>query len=194
MIVGGDFSHFNTQIPQGLGFIWLKATEGKNWIDPAMVTHLENIAKNYKDNLPIMGFYHYAQPDINEPEVEAEYFTCTIHDHLGKCLLALDWEEPEFLKRPTDKQVEWINKFCKYVYDKCKVVPFLYCSRFHMLKVIRGNLWADIPLWLADYNGNVILNLNGKGIDMQQVSNKIFDLDLFHGSKDYLVSFALPRK
>jgi len=196
LVIGGDFSHHNTEIPQGLGFILLKATEGKNWVDPCLVTHIEQVARLYAENLPVMGFYHFARPDNNEPEVEANFFLETIKPHIGKCLMALDWEEEDFLKKNSEVQVQWINDFSNAIFKKTGVYPFLYSSRFYMLKIFRSNikLNPEIPIWLADYNGKRILNLNGKGIDMQQISSDIFDIDVFNGSKDYLVSFALPRK
>lgn len=196
MVVGGDFSHHNTEIPEGLGFIWLKATEGKTYVDPKLVYHITTIAeRGHYATLPIMGFYHFARPDNNGPEEEANHYLNVIEPHVGKCLMALDWEVSEVVNNwTTGRQVHWCRKFKEYVYKESGVVPLFYTSRFAANKIIEyfpNFLYGN--LWLADYNGKKISNLQGCPVIMQQVTDKIFDLDIYWGSREELVKLALPK-
>lgn len=196
MIVGGDFSHHNCEIPEGLGFIWLKATEGKTYVDPKLDEHIATIAErgNYSA-LPVMGFYHFARPDNrNTPEEEAKHYLDVIEPHVGKCLMALDWEVSGVVNGWTsDKQYVWINKFVQYIQKNTGVTPLIYTGRYaagSLAHYFKGFL--DGKLWLADYNGAIVRSVYGVKPVMQQMYDTPFDIDIFPGNYEELVKLAFP--
>lgn len=196
MVVGGDFSRHNTEIPEGLGFIWLKATEGKTYVDPKLNDHITTIAaRGHYATLPVMGFYHFARPDNNGPEEEAKHYLDVIEPHVGKCLMALDWEVPEITNEWTcDKQYRWANDFMDYIVKKTGVTPLFYTSRYvagSFAHYFRGFL-SD-RLWLADYNGAIVSSVYEVKPVMQQMYTTPFDIDIFRGTREELVKLALPK-
>lgn len=180
MLIGGDISHWNLTVPLGLGFIFIKATEGRNFVDTSMSKHLENIASKY-NQLPIIGFYHFARPSKNNPEQEAEHFIKTVKPHLGSCLLALDWEDALYNSIFTpQRQADWIRQFMVIINQETPARCILYGSRSTIKSLINvGNLDKSVPLWIADYNkDDTLLKKDIKRpITFRQFADYPFDLD-----------------
>lgn len=188
MLIGQDLSHHNpkSHMLQNSEFIWLKATEGKTYVDPELDSWLEHIARERQDNLPIMGFYHYARPENgNSAEAEAEHFFNTVRPHVGKCLLALDLEGEAF-NVELSKLRSWTNRWLSHIHDKTGVTPFIYCGETQA-KMLNGYIPENTPYWIARWNTSV----KPLRCDIWQFTSKPFDMSIFYGSREELVSRAL---
>lgn len=150
MIKGIDVSHHNnlgqllTKLkPSERKFIIIKATEGRTWHDPDSILNT-GIAKAETD---LIGFYHYARPELNNPIDEAQNFlehSC-VTANIGKSLLALDWEG-ESLHR----SLNWAERWLKYVYKETGVKPVFYCSSWYTSK-IESLASEGYGLWVAHH-------------------------------------------
>lgn len=192
IIVGQDLSRHNDndEIMDNSAFIFLKASEGMTYTDPTVDIKLKAIAEKRKDNLPIIGFYHYARPNNNSPEEETDNFLKRIEPHIGQCLMALDWEGTSTSLHKV-VQGEWINKFCGIIYNRTGVAPLLYISE-SPYRSIKDYLNPQIPTWIAKY-GNRPINYNTQFPLMWQFTNTPFDIDLFYGSPAQLAAMAIPK-
>lgn len=186
---GCDVSHHNyaEKIPLNSAFVWIKATEGATYIDPAIGTHLQFIAKNMNKSLPIIGFYHFARPSNNDPFSESKHYLDVISPHIGKCIMALDIEGAE-LNEPNVKK--WCENWLDYVRSHTGALPFIYTSGSYTH--VFGDLAAKYPLWVAHYNTNTP-KVDGRFNVfplMWQYTSKPIDCDMFYGSVEHLASFA----
>lgn len=192
-LIGQDLSHHNGNdvILDNAAFIWLKATEGWSFKDTSIDSKLRHIAETRSDDLPIMGFYHYARPENNSAETEVIHFVNTIKTHIGQCLMALDWEgDAVNTKKFTAKQqAQWINTFCRQVKSRTRVIPFLYIS-YAAYKIILKYIDEDIPVWIAKYGTKPDV-LNPNHPLMWQFTSNPVDLDLWYGTKAQLASYAI---
>ena len=189
-LIGQDASHHNPcdAILDNAAFVWLKSTEGWTYTDPSLQEKLEHIAVTRADDLPIMGFYHYARPENNAAETEVLHYLKVIKPHIGSCLMALDWEGNS-LNMTAKKQSDWINTFCRQVKSRTGVMPFLYISESPLMS-IKAYLDTDIPLWIAKY-GSKPAAISKKHPLMWQFTSSPTDLDLWYGTKAQLASYAI---
>lgn len=122
-------------------FVVVKATEGKSYVSPSMGAQY----RGAKDAGRLLGLYHFARPDNNEPEDEAEWFASKASDVLaiGEAVLVLDWEV-----QPLD-DVAWAKRWLDRVEDLTGVRPIIYMSE----SVTKIADWSslDTPLWVAKY-------------------------------------------
>lgn len=190
MLLGSDLSHHNYgKIDASeFSFVILKATEGATYEDDKMENYLHDIGNKYQEGmiseLPMFGFYHYARPENNQPETEAEHYIRTIKPHIGQCLMALDWEG-NALKYPVSWALRWLN----YVTEKTGIKPLLYCSASETKKF---NIVFDrgYKLWVAHYNV-VAPKVYGTQPTIWQFTSKPFDIDIFYGSKQDFIKLCI---
>ena len=123
MIKGCDVSHWNSIVNYpDFKFCIIKATEGTHFVDKKKNDHTKNALSFGCE----VGFYHYARPEKNSPEAEAEFFLKNIDkDLIGRCLLALDWENVA-LNYP----IIWARDWLDFVYKKTGVKPLFYYERY----------------------------------------------------------------
>lgn len=182
IMIGADLSRYNYEDvnPSSLQFVWLKASEGKSYKDPTMDKYISDMSKQCNGDVPFIGFYHYARPENNTPEEEAEHYLKTIKPHLGNCLMALDWEGNS-LKEDPKWAVAWLN----YVYNKTGVKPLFYTGSYasKSLKVVAD---AGYELWLAHYVSRGVKEPtfhNWSDFRFWQFTSTPFDIDIFKGTK-----------
>lgn len=181
-LIGGDFSHHNYgQVnPTQLQFVWLKATEGKTYKDPAMESYLLDMVSECGESAPFIGFYHYARPENNNPQEEAENFLQTISPHIGNCLMALDWEGNSLNQNP-----KWAVEWLDYVYNKTGYKPLIYTGSY-ATKSLGVIAEAGYELWLAHYVSKGVKKptfYNWKDYRFWQCTSTPFDIDIFKGSR-----------
>lgn len=191
-LIGCDISRYQNseEIPRNASFVILKATEGRTHVDLKMKQHLEYIAKYHKDNLPIIGFYHFITRN-NTPEAEADHFLNTIKPHIGKCLMVLDIEG--MAAADVNASIR-ARQFCDHIKQRTKVTPVLYTSRAYLNKFTD----CDAHLWVANYNVKEIpknqIPEKWRGDPyMWQFTSSPMDLDLFYGARGELAAWALPN-
>lgn len=136
----------------GIQFAITKATEGVGYLNPTFARNwLEIRAAGIK-----RGAYHFAEPDVNRPEDEADYFLANVARVGGLAagdMLALDLEDKNgSLKRANDIG-GWALAWLRYVERQTGVAPLLYTAP----NVIREHslfgypALPRYPLWLAAY-------------------------------------------
>lgn len=122
-------------------FIIVKATESNWYVNPCFADHAAQTVAAGK----LLGCYHFARPgDMVE---QADYFLGTVKKHLGKAVLALDWEENAIPLGPA-KAKQWLDR----VYKKTGVKPVIYMSK----GVIHDFDWSAVKaagyeMWVAQY-------------------------------------------
>lgn len=183
MIYGIDVSHWQkagTVLNVKPDFVIIKASEGKSYKDPLMAAH----AKEAEDVGALLGFYHYARPEVYTYKEDADNFISRVKPYLGRCVLALDWEG-----KALSCSLEWALAWLNYVEQQTGVKPMFYTSisvcKHCKLIADNGN-----GLWVARYNNNPgkpeggIYNISPwKMFAVHQYTSKPIDHDVFNGSK-----------
>lgn len=128
-------------------FDWIKATEGVGWVDPDCDANYQQAKAAGK----LLGVYHFARPDGNDPISEARYFVGQIGGYLGEAVLGLDSETQPITP-------EWIKAFSDEVYrlTKVRVVEYLNLSTLNSHDF--SSVWPDYPAWVAAYGADTPQN------------------------------------
>ena len=125
---------------QAADFVICKATEGTGYVDPSCDKHYQRAKQQGK----LLGVYHFARPDKNSAEAEAEFFVKNVKGYIKHAILVLDWEV-------NTNNVAWAKKWLDKVYALTGVRPLIYMSA----SVVNGNNWSsvagDYGLWIAGY-------------------------------------------
>lgn len=129
----------------GVTGVWLKATEGKTWNDPVYLSN----RKGAHSALLRVGAYHFARPDNNSPEDEAEHFSNVI----GK--IGINDLKPVLdLETKGSKDLEqWARDFNKKFEELRGIWPAFY-SYSYFIKQMSPKTTIGNGLWLADYGAN----------------------------------------
>ncbi len=181
-----DFDKLKTQVD----FIIIKATEGTNYVDTEFIRNQSEIRRTGLG----LGYYHFARPEYNSAEAEADWFTSHLNIKDGE-LVVLDYESnwvgdvPKwsfaFLERVKSnlgglKGLIYINKSLQKKYDWSRIVS------------------GDYGLWLADYEGTgnsipwsvtAMTQTSSKGI-LNGISDNSVDLDTFSGDINTFKSYG----
>ena len=125
---------------QAVDFVICKATEGVKYVDPNCDKHYQRAKAQGK----LLGVYHFARPDKNGPEAEAEFFVKNIKGYIREALLALDYEMEPYSD-------DWAYRFCAKVHELTGVWPVVYMSA----SKVNGYNWSktakECGLWIAGY-------------------------------------------
>ena len=124
-------------------FVICKATEGVGYVDPNCDKHYQRAKEQGK----LLGVYHYARPDKNSAEAEAEFFVNNIKGYIKEAILVLDWEQAG-----QTSKTAWAKAWLDKVYALTGVKPLIYMSA----SVVNGYDWSavsnsDYGLWIAGY-------------------------------------------
>ena len=134
---------------QGADFVICKATEGVGYVDPICDQHYQRAKSQRK----LLGVYHFARPDLNSPEADAEWFVKNIQGYIGEAILVLDWEWLDPNNKGPWLNPSWAKRWLDKVYELTGVRPLIYMSA----TVINdyGLDWSavakDYGLWIAGY-------------------------------------------
>jgi GH25 family lysozyme M1 (1,4-beta-N-acetylmuramidase) len=125
-----------TYATAGLGFVFVKATEGTGYINPK---HAAQVSTARAHGL-VVGHYHFARP--GSMSLQAQYFMTHAAPKTGD-LLAFDWEDTGVSGADKDA---WIK-------DVQKALPhhrvLLYCNRDFWTNRDHTSFAGD-GLWIAD--------------------------------------------
>lgn len=187
MLKGIDISEWQDINPtayKGYDFIVVKATEGKTYDDPNMASHAQNALNNGQ----LIGFYHYARPENNTAEDEAEHFLRVVKPYIGKAVLALDYEGTALRYG-----AEWALKWLDAVYQKAGVRPMIYLQG-SQVKNYASVMKKDYGLWVAHWGVDTPSIAPWSFYAMWQYRGNPLDLDLFNGDKEAWKAYANPAK
>ncbi|WP_338700751.1 glycoside hydrolase family 25 protein [Streptomyces sp. Q6] len=142
MIRGIDVSsHQSTFDADGLAFVFIKATEGRSYVNPRLAAQ----TKRARDAGCVVGFYHFLWP--GNLTAQAEYFVSRAPEKSGD-LLAVDWETTGEGTRASNAEKDRFIKEVKRLRPGHRVL--LYCNRDYWLNRDTTSYAGD-GLWIADY-------------------------------------------
>ncbi|KIZ14026.1 GH25 family lysozyme [Streptomyces natalensis] len=142
MLHGVDVSSYNSSFStKGLDFVFVKATEGRSYINPNQSAQ----AARAREAGCVVGFYHFLWP--GNITAQAEYFVekcASVHGDL----LAADWESTGAGTHASNAQKDQFLREVKRLRPTHRVM--LYCNRDFWLHHDTTSYAAD-GLWIADY-------------------------------------------
>lgn len=123
-------------------FVIVKATEGTTLV----MDTCDGFYQQAKSLGIPRGVYHFARPEYNSAEAEAEYFLKHTEGYRNDAIMVLDYESPGCV------DPNWALRWLNYVYEKTGVRPMIYMND----STARGQNWtnviaADYGLWVAKY-------------------------------------------
>ena len=136
---GQDWASYQDWSPStaGLGFVFIKATEGIGYVNPRYSAQLAAA----RAGRVVPGHYHFVRPGPSM-QAQADYFLRHLTLKAGD-VLALDWEDSGI----TGSEKDAFLKYLKGAAPGHKVV--LYCNRDFWLHRDTTSYAAD-GLWIAD--------------------------------------------
>lgn len=139
----------------GIDVVYIKSSQGDNYIDPYFNQHYQNAKAN---GLKI-GFYHFLTAFTEDEAIEqARFFVSVINNYSADCRLAMDFEEFGNLS------VSEINNislaFLNTVTELTNKEVVIYSDAYNARNTFSRDLASQFPVWVADYgvdepeNGN----------------------------------------
>jgi GH25 family lysozyme M1 (1,4-beta-N-acetylmuramidase) len=197
MIHGVDISKFQGKVDfhalkDNADFVILRATYGNGYTD-ANFTQNRDGARTAGLSI---GFYHYAYPQFNQPQAEADWFTKIVSCQPGE-ILALDFEESY------PDPVGWCKTFLDKATSNMGFRPLVYLN----LDLIKRFDWAPVVkagygLWLAQWDykpESTPPDTDWPMVAMRQYSNQgnvagmnPVDLDVFYGTVEQFKKYGNP--
>lgn len=156
MLNGIDIASYQSSIvPSRLtttDFVIVKFTQGNTYRNPYAETQYNGARASGK----LLGAYHYATG--KDAKKEAQFFVWALGDHVGECVLALDWEGYQNGKFGSGQDVAWCLAWLNEVYRLTGSRPLIYMSK----SVCRKYDWSPVAqhyaLWCAQYASNSATN------------------------------------
>jgi GH25 family lysozyme M1 (1,4-beta-N-acetylmuramidase) len=197
MIKGCDISSHQGVVDfhslrDNLEFVIIRSTYGNGYTDTQFIRNRDEARKVGL----CLGFYHYAYPQYNTAQAEADWFTKIVSCQAGEILI-LDFEE-----KYADI-VNWCKTFLDKVTSNMGFKPLIYLNQSQ----VKSYNWQPIidagyGLWLAQYD----YNADGTPVStpwpmmaMRQYSNQgqvgsltPLDLDVFYGTVDQFKKYGNP--
>ncbi len=139
---------FNAVKADGIEMVYIKASEGIDYIDP-------DFEKNYANARAaglLTGFYHYVTArSVSQAELEAHHFAETVSGKVSEGRLAMDFEDLKGLTVREINRISWAFLNAVERYSNKKAV--LYSDAYNASNVF-GNRLRKFPLWIAEYGVN----------------------------------------
>lgn len=140
-IKGQDWASYQSATPstKGLSFVFIKATEGTNYVNPRMASQ----AKTARDAGLHVGFYHFVRP--GDMKAQAAYFVekCASVEYDS---LWLDWEDTGVSCAQKDTFIKEVQRLRGSNHR-----VGLYCNTYFWLNRDTTSFCGD-ALWIADPN------------------------------------------
>ena len=139
----------------GIDVVYIRSSEGNNYIDPYFRDNYENA----KGNALKVGFYHYLTArSTSEAQAQAEFFVSVIKGTSPDCRLAMDFESFG------DLSISEINEISEVFLSEVERLSgkdvVIYSDAFNAGNTFSTELSSQYPIWVADYfvsepaNGN----------------------------------------
>ncbi len=158
-----DVSHWEgnidwNQVKQsGISASYMKATEGTSYTDPTYAQYVQNASAAGL----LVGAYHFAHPEQNDPIVEAKHFVDVLNQYHTDLMPVLDLESPS---SPTNTITgsyvsNWARTFINYVQQTTGKRVMLYTGRWYVNGFNITGL-GDVPIWVAKYGSTLPTTLS----------------------------------
>lgn len=203
----------------GMRFCIVKATEGRDYIDPMFAANIKKIREVASSGLTYFpGAYHFARPSSDgggyqDGKAEAEDFCDAIQLHCGDIQHnflppALDFEE--YSNDNATKNIPWIEGWIEVVENRLKRTPMIYTgANVWRYEVGNTNRFVNYPLWQVAYSESATApptmpwptwtlwqwSGGGKFAFAPPVPGVgVVDVNRFKGSMDEFLAFANVKK
>lgn len=133
----------SSAVSPSIDFVFVKATEGINWIDPEWEKNRTALKKNNMRH----GAYHFYQSTTSATK-QAKHFLNVWQPGSDDLPPVLDIEI-DF--NPASQQEDAINTWLKIVENTSGFRPIIYCS-FDDYQRYYKHLFSEHPFWLAAYS------------------------------------------
>lgn len=134
----------------GVDFAWVKATEGRSFTD---VTVLRNLM-GARENGVAVSAYHYARPDNNTPEAEADHFLEVVGSLNHVLLPVLDFET-DAPRLTGAAMTAWAARWMDLVEQGFGARPVFYSYPYFINGPMAGaRALQGEKLWIAEYGPN----------------------------------------
>jgi len=138
--------NFTEVADSGIDIVYIRASEGTDYIDPYFKENYENAKANGLKT----GFYHYLTARTEEESrAEAEFFVGNIKGTEPECKLAMDFESFG------DLDIEDINEISKVFLERVQELSgkecVIYSDAFNAREVFDEELAEKYAIWVADY-------------------------------------------
>lgn len=186
---GIDISHYQKKVnwkavqADSIDFVFIKATEGENFLDP---NFFENW-RNAKVNNLVRGAYHFYRPSVLS-SVQAKHFIKVVKLSKGDFPPVLDLEVSD--NRPTSIVLKGVKNWLQIIEKHYGVQPIIYVNQNWYDDIIKDN-FPNYTIWMAAYRTYPRPFLSDKKQwTIWQYTNKgrikgiegAVDLNVFHGS------------
>lgn len=148
---GIDVSEFQGSIDYaavknaGIDVVYIRSSEGTNFIDPYFRTNYENA----KANGLKVGFYHYVTARNTDMAIqEADFFASVIEGTIPDCKLAMDFEYFGGLSNGEVNQISLA--FLSRLQEITGKEVVVYSDAYNAGNVFDHSV-AEYPLWIAEY-------------------------------------------
>ena len=202
---GIDVSHYQNDINWSLlkkdniqnspvSFVFVKATEGSDGIDP---TFQRNFSNAKKAGL-IRGAYHFFTTQSSGFD-QAVHFCDNVKLEQGDLPPVLDIEVDMEMSSQEEKTLNEIINWLTVVENHYRVRPIIYASYRFKTKYLNAPLFNDYPYWVAHYYVDS-LEYEGKWNFWQHTDaghidgiEGYVDLDLFNGNAEMLKQMCISK-
>lgn len=144
MLPGIDISAYQTENivrVQKPGFVMIEAARGTGYTNPYVDAQVKDAISQH---IPY-GLYYYSFAENIQAEID--HFLMVARPHLGKAILALDWEGTA-IKAGQSYALEWLDTLSK----NFPGIPLIYGSYSWMIQY--HDIMMKYPLWQAAYSTN----------------------------------------
>ncbi len=164
-IYGIDVSHHNDVIDwqmvrekgkindKPISFVFIKATEGKSFIDKRFTRNISEARKNGF----IVGVYHFYRPEVNSFE-QFTNFKTNAKLKSGDLAPVLDVEVRGNL--PYSRYIQGIQNMLELMENHYGIKPILYTSPSYYASFMQYPELKKYPLWIASYTHGSVRQFN----------------------------------
>lgn len=141
------------KIPDVVKYVYIKATEGMDYIDPALNTLYEKAKNSNK----LFGFYHFMS-ELTDPTRQAEDFYNAIKNKSFTLIPVLDIEtnnKKRTKEEVTNRALQFLRKFKELSNIDCIIYTYTSFANSYLDKRL-----SSYKCWIADYNKSQTVKAN----------------------------------
>ena len=141
------------KISSEVKYVYIKATEGMDYIDPALNTLYEKAKNSNK----LFGFYHFMS-ELTDPTRQAEDFYNAIKNKSFTLIPALDIEtnnKKRTKEEVTNRALQFLKRFKELSNIDCIVYTYTSFANSYL-----DNRLSSYKCWIADYNSSQTVKAN----------------------------------
>ncbi len=182
---------------QPIRFVFIKATEGTDLIDP-------NFNENFyqaRQNDILRGAYHFFSPRTDARQ-QARFFLRQVHLEPGDLPPVLDVETRGSLSKK--KLQRAVKQWLDVVEQHYGVKPIIYTGYRFKMENLNDTIFDDYPYWIAHYYVNE-LEYKGKWTFWQytdaghvdgvgQQVQDVVDCNIFNGTRQQLLDLTIRKE